>query len=421
MTSDLLDQLEENIGASSIGSEVSDELIAILRGDPEARKDWETVRLGEIARNASRPFDFKQHEYVHFVNTGDVQHGKFLHEELISKKGLPGQAKKAIKKGDILFSEIRPANGRYAYVDFDRGQSVVSTKFMVIETTSEKTSPEYLYMILTQNRMLQEFQAIAESRSGTFPQITFDSIQNIEIDLPPLHIQKQIADLLSVFDEKIELLRAQNKTLESIARTIYRGWVSANHFRKNELALETFCDVRDGTHDSPKPSKEGFPLVTSKNIDDGSVNFESCYFISESDYDAINHRSKVDRYDLLIGMIGTVGEVALIDQEPYFAIKNVGLLKTSNRDLGCTLYCALTEPYGKSKIVSATAGTTQKFISLGELRKLSVPIPPPDLQNEIGELFVKIFLNKRSIALCASIRLSLSHGMLSRFLPEATI
>jgi len=104
---------------------------------------------------------------------------------------LPGQAKKAISKNDILFSEIRPANGRFALVEFDSDIHVVSTKFMVLSLISKEVYLKYVYLILTSNLYLSEFQRIAESRSGTFPQITFDAISYLPISLPPLPIQKR--------------------------------------------------------------------------------------------------------------------------------------------------------------------------------------------------------------------------------------
>ena len=89
--------------------------------------------LREICENISRRFNFKEKEDVVFVNTGDVSNGKFLHHNRVSKEGLPGQAKKAVEYGDILYSEIRPANKRFALVDFDSKDYVVSTKFMVLK------------------------------------------------------------------------------------------------------------------------------------------------------------------------------------------------------------------------------------------------------------------------------------------------
>lgn len=92
--------------------------------------------------------------------------------------------------------------------------------------------------------------------------------------------------------------------------------------------MEKILDVRDGTHDSPKKEINEKYLVTSKNIKNGTINFENCYYISESDYEKINKRSKVSKNDILFTMIGTVGEIAHVIEEPDYAIKNLGLIKT---------------------------------------------------------------------------------------------
>ncbi len=86
------------------------------------------------------------------------------------------------------------------------------------------------------------------------------------------------------------------------------------------VLLGDICDVRDGTHDSPKPKEIGHPLVTSKHIKNYKIDFSTASLISKEDFEDVNKRSKVDKYDILISMIGTVGELALIDYEPTFAI-----------------------------------------------------------------------------------------------------
>ena len=93
-------------------------------------------------------------------------------------------------------------------------------------------------------------------------------------------------------------------------------------------SAESYClKVTDGTHDSPKKSSEGKLLITSKNIKYGQLDFSSAYLISINDFEEVNKRSKVDKWDVLLSMIGTVGEVCLISRQPDFAIKNVGLFK----------------------------------------------------------------------------------------------
>ena len=90
--------------------------------------------------------------------------------------------------------------------------------------------------------------------------------------------------------------------------------------------LKEVKDVRDGTHSSPKYIDNGYPLVTSKNLSDSGLNLNDVSLISESDYNEINKRSKVEVGDILLGLIGTIGKPVLVETDG-FAIKNVGLIK----------------------------------------------------------------------------------------------
>ena len=163
--------------------------------------------------------DFKRTPEVVFVNTGDVLEGDFLHSKRSVHTGLPGQAKKSIQPEDILFSEIRPANKRYAYVDFDSRDYVVSTKFMIIRG-STAIHPRLLYRILTMKETLDEFQLQAESRSGTFPQITFDSISHLPIVLPPIVIQEAFQRAVGYLDAQIKVNKQQSRTLATLRDTL---------------------------------------------------------------------------------------------------------------------------------------------------------------------------------------------------------
>lgn len=185
---------------------------------------WQNLNLGEIVENKSRRFDFNNQDQVVFINTGDVLEGKFLHSNTSNVKGLPGQAKKAIKKGDLLYSEIRPINKRYALVDFESDNYVVSTKFMVLSLLRKDVDLKYLYTVLTSNFFIKTLQHIAESRSGTFPQITFDAISYLPLSIPPLPEQKSIAHTLGTLEDKIELNRKMNETLEQIAQALFKSW-----------------------------------------------------------------------------------------------------------------------------------------------------------------------------------------------------
>ena len=148
---------------------------------------------------------------------------------------------------------------------------------------------------------------------------------------------------------------------------------------------QDYCSrVADGTHDTPKPVNEGKRLVTSKNIKQGRVNFDDCYYISENDFININRRSKVDRGDVLFSMIGTVGEIALVKENPDYAIKNIGLFKPKTYMDGVWLYYYLTSSIGQRTLDTYLTGTSQQFVSLGDLRKVPIVSPPDKTKRKIA-------------------------------------
>ena len=190
---------------SSGGAMVASELGNIPEG-------WRVGKLGEVAKNHSQTYNFKDKEKIIFINTGDVLNGDFLHNEYVSINTLPGQAKKRIAKEDILYSEIRPINKRFAYVNFDSNDYVVSTKFMIVRA-NHLILPRLLYLILKRQDTIQEFQKIAESRSGTFPQITFESVSNFDLVIPSIDVQRQLMPLLTLILEKQEFNIKHIKTI----------------------------------------------------------------------------------------------------------------------------------------------------------------------------------------------------------------
>ncbi|AKL12329.1 TPA: restriction endonuclease subunit S [Kluyvera intermedia] len=141
---------------------------------------WEYRKIGDYIDNISKTYPLKKVEQVVFLNTGDIKEGEFLHQNKSDVGSLPGQAKKSIKEGDILYSEIRPVNKRFAFVYFNADEYVVSTKLMVLRPKSKELS-YYLYFLLSSNEVVSYLQLMAESRSGTFPQITYDTVSDIRI------------------------------------------------------------------------------------------------------------------------------------------------------------------------------------------------------------------------------------------------
>ncbi len=185
---------------------------------------WIKTKLSFLIDTISETYKFRSDTKVVLINTSDILEGKVNNHLKIFPENVAGQFKKTFRKNDILYSEIRPDNKRYAYIDFESKNYVASTKLMVLRKKNELVDNQFIYQLLKSNDTLSKLQVIAESRSGTFPQITFTELSNLEINLPSLKEQKAIASILSSLDDKIELNNKINKNLEEMAQALYKRW-----------------------------------------------------------------------------------------------------------------------------------------------------------------------------------------------------
>ena len=161
---------------------------------------------------------------------------------------------------------------------------------------------------------------------------------------------------------------------EEIPFEIPTGW--------NWSRLGTCLDVRDGTHDTPRYVAEGVPLVTSKNLSNGKIDFTTAKLISREDSQAINQRSNVESGDIMYAMIGSIGNPVLYQGNDEFSIKNMALFKRvpNGMDMEYVYWFLVLVQEDMKK---AASGGVQSFVSLGYLRNYLIPVPPIAEQKRI--------------------------------------
>lgn len=329
-----------------------------------------TVLLGDVLEPISETFKFRD-EPVVFLNTSDIEAGKFLNQNLVMSGGLPGQAKKRIKNGDILFSEIRPANKRYAFVNFDAPNYVVSTKLMVLRS-KDGVYPRFIYHWITAPERLNHFQEIAENRSGTFPQITFDTIKRTKLALPEPDVQRKIADFIDQIDEKIELSRKMNETLEQMGQALFRHYFIDNPEAKSwpKKKLSDFADVVTGKGSTKSLLTEGgqYPLYGANGI----MGTSDSYLFDE---------------DLIMtGRVGTLGTVR-ISSGKLWASDNVLVIKP-RKYFGYV--CSNVKTFD---FQSLNRGSTQPLVTQTDLKNQIILEPPVKLLDNFESSFMN-FLKK---------------------------
>ena len=179
--------------------------------------------VGEVCSSISDTYREKKN-MVTLINTSDVLEGRVLNHERVPNSNLKGQFKKTFQRDDILYSEIRPQNRRFAYVDFSPIDYIASTKLMVIRAKKDVVSPKYLYYFLKNSSTVAELQLLAETRSGTFPQITFSEVANLTIPVPSLAVQEVIVQTMQCLEDKITCNKQINDNLMQLAVTIFKSW-----------------------------------------------------------------------------------------------------------------------------------------------------------------------------------------------------
>ncbi len=213
------------------------------------------------------------------------------------------------------------------------------------------------------------------------------------------------AAVVKILDKVKDIINTRQRELQSLDGLIKARFVEVfgdtilNPFGWDKDLLGAVCDVRDGTHDSPQYYETGFPLVTSKNVTGGKIDLTDCSLICEADYKKINERSKVHRGDIIMPMIGTVGKPVIVDLEPNFAIKNVALIKfkSVSKVLNTYIRALLQSDYFDDAVLSKVRGGTQKFISLGDIRKFEILVPPMERQNQFTAFVAQVDKSKDAV------------------------
>lgn len=316
-----------------------------------------------------------------FSEKGDYIQNKATH---ISEECHEKLKRSQLKEGDILFS-IAGVIGRVAIVTRNMLPANINQALAIIRIKKDDIYLPYVKLILTSPLIKKQFERKKQGVAQL--NISLKDINDLEIPLPEIGKQIEYANSFKKVEKLIYTRQYQLQKLDELVKARFVelfGDTVLNPFGWEKALLSTVCDVRDGTHDSPSYYETGYPLVTSKNVSSGKINLTDCSLICESDFKKINERSKVDTGDIIMPMIGTIGKPVIVDIEPNFAIKNVALIKfkDSSRVLNAYVRALLMSDYFEDAVLSKVRGGTQKFISLGDIRKLCVLVPPMEKQEQ---------------------------------------
>ena len=400
-------------------------------------ESWTWVHLGEIGYTNIGLTYSPQSQTTNgtiVLRSGNVQDGQMDYADIV-RVSMDIPENKMCSKGDILICARNGSKrlvGKAAIVDQD-GMSFGA--FMAIFRS--ECNPYLIHVI---GSAFFRNSLLGDTGTTTINQITQEMLKDALIPLPPLAEQKRIVakieELLPYIDRyeqawrnledfnkrfpgdmqksilqfaiqgKLVEQRPEEGTGEELFRQIQaekQRRIKAGTVKKEKLLpeitedekpfeipeswkwvrLSEIFDVRDGTHDTPKYVSDGIPLVTSKNLVNGSIDFDTTKQISIEDANNINVRSAVKTGDILFAMIGTIGNPVLVETDRKFCIKNMALFKAIDDKLTSAKYLLFFLRSEQESMKKISNGGVQVFVSLSFLRNYLFPLPPLAEQKRI--------------------------------------
>ena len=200
-------------------------------------KGWKEGTLPEIAFINSTSWTNKnQPDYINYVDLSNAKDGRIYSIEKLSFNDAPSRARRILKKDDLIFGLVRPANRSFAYVHVDGLTG--STGFAVIR--AQKTIyKNFIYYFVTYDKNIEELARIADG--GAYPAIKPDDICTLPLIIPSINIIEKFDELTSNFREMMNNSLIQNEYLTNLRGTLLPKLISG------ELSLEDLPDLTTDT------------------------------------------------------------------------------------------------------------------------------------------------------------------------------
>ena len=408
---------------------------------------WVMARLQDVVYNRGQEVPSETFCYIDIGSIDNKRQKLNAEDNIVEASKAPSRARKLVQLGDILYSTVRPYLHNMCIIDRDFSHKPIASTGFAAMTCFDGIYNKYLFYYLL-SPIFDSYANDTENAKGVaYPAINDDRLYRAVIAIPPFAEQKRIVskleEVLPLIDryeaawnkleefnkrfpgdmqKSILQLAIQGKLVEQRPeegtgeelfqqiQTEKQALIKAGKIKKEKplpeisddeipfdiphswkwVRFSEVIDVRDGTHDTPKYVTDGVPLVTSKNLVDGEIDFDTTKLISYEDAEQINMRSSVDNGDILFAMIGTIGNPVLVKKDREFCIKNMALFKAVSQDLLDMNYLLLFLQNEQHAMKKKASGGVQSFVSLKFLRNYLLPLPPVAEQKRIVDKLEEI-------------------------------
>jgi len=189
----------------------------------EMPNGWCVVSVQDVATVNEQSIKWNyRHKRIEYIDIASVEKGTVKSVQELPLDSAPSRARRIVRDNDTLVATVRPNLEHYVYIKKAKQNTIASTGFAVV--TAKKVNPRFLYHYLTTKPFTAYLTQIADSHTSAYPAFNPDIIETAQLLLPPPSEQLAIAIVLGTLDDKIELNRRMNQTLEAMAQTLFKSW-----------------------------------------------------------------------------------------------------------------------------------------------------------------------------------------------------
>ena len=261
-------------------------------------------------------------------------------------------------------------------VFYRSGKFSVTNVCGVIDNISEDVNTKYLYYVL--NRVAPTYVNCGMGN----PKLMSNVMARISLPIPPLEIQREIVRILDNFTELTAELTARKTQY-----MYYRDELLTNNYNSKIKRLEECCDsIADGDHQAPPKADSGIPFITISDIDERhEINFNVIKYVPNEYYNRLADKRRPQKGDVLYTVVGSYGIPVYVKENKKFVFqRHIAILRPNNAVVDSRyLYHAMNGTAFHRQADLAAKGAAQKTIGLASLAKMTVPVPPLDVQNRI--------------------------------------
>ena len=229
----------------------------------------------------------------------------------------------------------------------------------------------------------------------------FKWLKEAKIEYPDLNVQGRV---VKVLDRVSNLILKRQQELEKLDILIKARFIEMFGDCKNMIVISDLCSViTDGTHQSPKFQYEGIPFIFVSNLVNNTITYNTEKFISNETYNELIKRTPIEIGDILLSTVGSYGHPAVVTEKRKFLFqRHIAYLKPKHELINSFyLHSALLAPDGQYQIEKRIKGIAQKTLNLSEIRKIMIPLPSIEQQNQFEKFIHQV--NKSKVAVQKSL------------------